>query len=52
MAGVDITDVRPNENSFAERTLPPVELWAPPLAPNETTEAGHVLLRVDTIRPV
>jgi len=51
MAGVDITDVRPNEISFAERTLPPVELWAPPLAPNETTEAG-LLLRVDTIRPV
>ena len=53
MATVDITDVRPNENSFADRTLnPPVELWAPPLAPNETTAAGHVLLRVDTIRPV
>jgi hypothetical protein len=54
---VDITDVRPNMrpngNSFADGTLnPPVELWAPPLAPNETTAAGHVLLRVDTIRPV
>ena len=30
MAGVDITDVRPNENSFAEGN-PPVELRAPPL---------------------
>ena len=53
MASVDITDVRPNGNSFADGTLnPPVELCAPPLAPNETTAAGHVLLRVDTIRPV
>ena len=54
---VDITDVRPNMrpngNNFADGTLnPPVELRAPPLAPNETTAAGHVLLRVDTIRPV
>ena len=54
---VDTTDVRPNMrpngNSFAEGTLdPPVELRAPPLAPNETTAAGHVLLRVETIRPV
>jgi Bacterial SH3 domain len=53
MAGVDITDVRPDENSFAERTLPPIELWAPPLAPDEmTAAAGQDLLRVDTIRPV
>jgi len=54
---VDITGVRPNMrpygNDFADGTLnPPVELRAPPLAPNETTAAGHVLLRVDTIRPV
>ena len=54
---VDTTDVRPNMrpngNSFAEGTLdPPVELRAPPLAPKETTATGHVLLRVETIRPV
>ena len=54
---VDITGVRPNMrpygNDFADGTLnPPVELRAPPLAPNETTAAGHVLLRVDTIRPL
>ena len=57
MATVDITDVRPNVrpngNSFAEGRLnPPAELWAPPLAPNGTTAAGHVLLREDTFRPV
>ena len=53
MATVDITDVRPNGNSFAEGRLnPPAELWAPPLAPNETTAAGHVLLREDTFHPV
>ena len=33
MATVDITDVRPNGNSFAEGRLnPPAELW-PPLWP-------------------
>ena len=53
MATVDITDVRPNGNSFAEGRLnPPDELWAPPLAPNGTTAAGHVLLREETFRPV
>ena len=30
----------------------PAELWAPPLAPNGTTAAGHVLLREDAFRPV
>ena len=41
MATVDITDVRPNGNSFAEgRLTPPGELWAPPLAPDGTTAAG------------
>ena len=54
---VDTTDVRPNMrpngNSFAEGTLDPrVERRGPLLAPNETTAAGHVLLRVETIRPV
>ena len=30
MATVDITDVRPNGNSFAEGRLnPPAELWTP-----------------------
>jgi hypothetical protein len=53
MATVDITDVRPNGNSFAEGRLnPPDEVWAPPLAPNGTTTAGHVLLREETFRPV
>ena len=53
MATVNITDVRPNGNSFAEGRLnPPAELWPPPLAPNGTTSAGHVLLREDTFRPV
>ena len=53
MATIDITDARPNRNSFAEGRLNPIaELWAPPLAPNGTTAAGHVLLREDTIRPV
>ena len=53
MATVDITDVRPNGNSFAEgRLTPPGELWAPPLAPNGTTAAGHVLLCEDAFRPV
>jgi len=53
MATLDITDVRPNGNSFAEDRLnPPDEVWAPPLAPNGTTAAGHVLLREETFRPV
>ena len=53
MATVDITDVRPNGNSFAEGRLnSPDEVWAPPLAPNGTTAAGHVLLREETFRPV
>ncbi len=53
MATVDITDVRPNGNSFAEGRLnPPAELWSPPLAPNGTTAAGHVLLREGAFRPV
>jgi hypothetical protein len=53
MATVDITDVRRNGNSFTEGRLnPPAELWAPPLAPNGTTAAGHILLREDTFRPV
>jgi cytoskeletal protein RodZ len=52
MATVDITDVRPNGNGFAEGRLnPPDELWAPPLAPNGTTAAGFVVLREDAIRP-
>ena len=53
MATIDLTDVRPNGNSFAEGRLNPTdELWAPPLAPNGTTAAGHVLLREETFRPV
>jgi hypothetical protein len=53
MTTVDITDVRPNGNSFAEGRLnPPDEVWAPPLAPNGTTTAGHDLLREETFRPV
>lgn len=55
MATIDITDVRPNGNSFAEGRLnPPDEVWAPspPLAPNGTAPAGHVLLREETFRPV
>ena len=53
MATVDFTDVRPNGNSFAEgRMNSPDEVWAPPLAPNGTTAAGHVLLREETFRPV
>ena len=52
MATVDITDVRPNGNSFAEGRLNPSdEVWAPPLAPNGTTAAGHDLLREETFRP-
>ena len=52
MATVDITDVRPNGNSFAEGRLnSPDEVWAPPLAPNGTTAAGHDLLREETFRP-
>jgi hypothetical protein len=50
MATVDITDVRPSRNSFAEGRLnPPAELRAPPLAPDGTTATGHVLLREDNI---
>jgi Bacterial SH3 domain len=56
MATLDITDVRPdlrpNGNSFAEGRLnPPAELWAPPLAPNETTAVPNVLPREDTFHP-
>jgi hypothetical protein len=52
MATVDITEVRPNGNSFAEGRLnPPDEVWAPPLAPNGTAAAGHDLLREETFRP-
>ena len=52
MATADMTDVRPNGNSFAEGRLnPPAELWAPPLAPDGMTAAGDVLLREeDTIQ--
>src|SRR4051812_21041469 len=51
MATMDI-DVRPNGNSFAEGRLnPSAKPWAPPLAPNGTTD-GDVLLREDTFRPV
>jgi hypothetical protein len=53
MTTVDITDVRPNGNSFAEGKLnPPDEIWAPPLAPNGTTAARQDLLREETFRPV
>jgi hypothetical protein len=53
MATVDITDVRPGGNGFAEGRLnPPDEVWAPPLAPNGTTAAGRDLLREETFRPV
>ena len=51
MATVDITDVRPG-NSFAEGRLNSSdEVWAPPLAPNGTTAAGHDLLREETFHP-
>ena len=53
MATVDITDVRPGGNSFAEGRLnPPDAVWAPPLAPNGTTAAGRDLLREETFRPI
>jgi hypothetical protein len=53
MATIEITDVRPNRNSFAEGGLnPPANLWAPPLAPSGTTADGYVLLGEDTIHPV
>jgi hypothetical protein len=52
MATVDITDVRPSGNSFAEGRLnPPDEVWAPPLAPNGSAAAGHDVLREETFRP-
>ena len=52
MATVDVTDVRPNGNSFAEGRLnPPDEVWAPPLAPNGSAAAGHDVLREETFRP-
>jgi hypothetical protein len=52
MATLDITDVRPNGNNFAEGRLnSPPELWAPPLAPNGTTAVASVLLHEDTFRP-
>ena len=43
MATVDLTDVRPYRDSFAEDTLgPPAELWAaPPLAPIGDEDAFH-----------
>jgi hypothetical protein len=50
MATLDISDLRPNRNSFGEGRLnPPGELWAPPLAPDGTIAAEHVLLREDPI---
>ena len=53
MATVDIADVRPNGNTFAESRLnSPAGFWAPSLAPNETMAAGHDHWREDTIRPV
>ena len=52
MATVDLIE-RPNGDSFAEdRLSQPAELWAPPLAPNGTTAAGHILQREDAFRPV
>jgi hypothetical protein len=51
VATADITDV--NKNRFTEgRPNPPPELWAPPLAPDGTMAAGHVLLGEDTIHAV
>ena len=43
MTTVDLTDVRPNRDSFAEDRLgPPAELWAaPPLAPIGDEDAFH-----------
>ena len=43
MATIDLTDVRPNRDSFAEDRLgPPAELWAaPPLAPIGDEDAFH-----------
>ena len=43
MATVDLTDVRPYRDSFAEDRLgPPAELWAaPPLAPIGDEDAFH-----------
>jgi len=43
MATIDLTDVRPYRDSFAEDRLgPPAELWAaPPLAPIEDEDAFH-----------
>src|SRR5262245_45150452 len=43
MTTVDLTDVRPNGNSFADgRPSPPAELWAaPPLAPMADEDASH-----------
>jgi hypothetical protein len=53
MTTIDITDVRPIGNSFAEGRLnPPDEVWAPPLAPNETTAPGQVFLHEETFRPL
>jgi hypothetical protein len=57
MATLDITDVRrdlrSNGTSCAEGSLnPPTDLWAPPLAPNETTTVPNILLREDTFHPV
>jgi hypothetical protein len=54
MATLDITDVRPDSrfdgNRFAEGRLnPPAALWAPPLAPNETTTVPNGLLREDPV---
>ena len=43
MATINLTDVRPNRDSFAEDRLgPPAELWAaPPLAPIGDEDAFH-----------
>jgi hypothetical protein len=52
MATVEMSDVRPNQNSFAEgKPNLAAEPWAPPLAPNETTADGYVLLSEDAIHP-
>jgi hypothetical protein len=52
MTTVEITDVRPSGNSFAEsRVNPPAELWGAPLAPNGEDTTRPVMGGEDPFQP-